>query len=66
VVDASSVSDGEHPASKVIRVAVEPAEVAGDADKDVTEEVFGLVDAVRPEVAEDGRSENAVTLVERR
>ena len=52
VVDAATVGDGEHPAAKVIGIAVETTEIAGDADEHVADEVFGLVDTVRSEIAE--------------
>ena len=52
VVDAATVGDGKQPATKVIGIAVKAAEIAGDADEHVADEVFGLVDTVRAEVAE--------------
>ena len=52
VVDAATVGDGEQPATKVIGIAVKAAEIAGDADEHVADEVFGLVDTMRAEVAE--------------
>ena len=66
VVDAPPMSDGEHPAAKVMTVAVEAVKVAGDTDEDVTEQVLRLVDSVRPEVSEHGTRKIVVTGLQRR
>jgi hypothetical protein len=66
VVNAATVGNGEHPAAKVIGTAAETTEIAGNADEHVADQVLGLVDTMRSEIAEHRWSEGAIAVLERR
>lgn len=57
VVDDPIASQGEDPLPHGKLVASHTPQVSGDLEEDLTQDVFGIRDALRSEVAEDGGRE---------
>lgn len=57
VVDDPIASQGEHPPPHGKVVASHSPQISGDLEEDLTQEVFGIRNTLRSEVAEDGGRE---------